>query len=76
MLSTSLHGARRQTPELRVGCGQHVSLNRTWWAGSCGTMESQHVPLVQILDALVPQMEDQVADNVLDVARLLDLPIA
>ena len=42
----------------------------------------EHVPLVQILDALVSQMEDQVADNlnleddVLDVARLMDRPIS
>ena len=42
----------------------------------------EHVLLVQILDGLVPQMEDQVADNlnleddVLDVARLMDLPIS
>ena len=39
-------------------------------------------PMLLILDALVPQMEDQVADNlnleddVLDVARLMDRPIS
>ena len=39
-------------------------------------------PMVQILDALVPQMEDQFADNlnleddVMDAVRFMDLPIA
>ena len=39
-------------------------------------------PMVQVLDALVPQMEDQFVDNlnleddVMDTLRILDLPIA
>ena len=85
MLSTSPHGARRLTPELRVGlrpallAEPHV-VGRVLRHG--GEPIEEHVPLVQILDALVPQMEDQVADNlnleddVLDVARLMDLPIS
>ena len=41
MLSTSPHGARRQTPELMVGCGQHFSLSRTWGTGSSCTLWSR-----------------------------------
>ena len=83
MLSTSPHGARRQTPVLASGlrpariAEPHV-VGRVLLYG--GEPIEEHMPLVQILDALVPQMEDQVADNlnldddVLDVARLTDLP--
>ena len=74
MLSTSLHGARRQTPELMVGLrpallgephGVQQVLRHT-----VGQLVDA-VPLVSLLDDPVPQT----VDTVLDFFRALDQPV-
>ena len=74
MLSTSPHGARRQTPELMVGCGQHFSLSRMGWEQVLRHTVGQivvAVPLVPLLDDPVPQT----VGTVLEFFRSLDLPV-
>ena len=66
MLGTSPHGARRLTPELMVGCGQHFSLSRTWgdrvqWhiveqtVVSAPGLQILNVPMLTALDSFVPE---------------------
>ena len=73
MLRTSPHGARSQTPELgwlrpALLAEPHV-MDRV--QRHAREQKEEFVPLVQILDVLVPQMVDQLVD----VLKIIDISL-